>query len=407
MKYEFPLFCFYWFALAKGVMGQSLCQDPQALNYNPLAQQTDTSCQYPLSQKNPVTLCNFGTVLNEASSMLQTDGKWFSQNDSGNPADIFQIAPGSSCQLVKTTRISNFTNEDWEELAADDLYVYIGDFGNNNGNRTNLRILKVRKSVLYHPDSLNIKVEKLAFSYPDQTVFSSSNTHNFDCEAMIFLNGRLHLFSKNRGNDYTKHYSLNPSLPVQTAVLHDSLYTGGWITGASVRSDGKVLALLGHEKGGSLTVFAWLLFGFPENQFFNGNRRKIDFGNLLSVGQAEGIGFLNQDSLLISNEKQGPIPAAIRKVGIGEFVSPFFLTGNQNLIEKEIRLIHPNPASASVFIPLSEGEAYEITEPGGRILQTGNDPLVWLSDFPDGLYFVRIENPGRGEAKMYKLLKFN
>jgi hypothetical protein len=285
--------------------------------------------------------------------------------------------------------------------------VYIGDFGNNNGNRTNLRILKVRKSVLYHPDSLNIKAEKLAFSYPDQTVFSSSNTHNFDCEAMFFLNGRLHLFSKNRGNDFTKHYSLNPALAVQTAVLHDSLNTGGWITGASVRGDGKVLALLGHEKGGSLTVFAWLLFGFPENQFFNGNRRKIDFGNLLSVGQAEGIGFLNQDSLLISNEKQGPIPAAIRKVGIGEFVSPFFLTGNQNLIEKEIRLIHPNPASASVFIPLSEGEAYEITEPGGRILQTGNDPLVWLSDFPDGLYFVRIENPGRGEAKMYKLLKFN
>ena len=46
---------------------------------------------------------------------------------------------------VRTIKIDNAKNDDWEELAEDDEFIYIGDFGNNNGKRKNLCIYIIRK----------------------------------------------------------------------------------------------------------------------------------------------------------------------------------------------------------------------------------------------------------------------
>ena len=48
--------------------------------------------------------------------------------------------------VSRTVTIQNAANVDWEDICTDDDYIYIGDFGNNSGNRTNLRIYKVLKS---------------------------------------------------------------------------------------------------------------------------------------------------------------------------------------------------------------------------------------------------------------------
>ncbi len=384
------IFFFYFLNHKALVLGQVNCQDPQAINFNPLATQTDTSCQYPVTERSTSLVCNLPVALNEASSMLQADGKWFIINDSGNPADVFQINESGNCSLVKTTRISNFSNIDWEDLAADSQYLYIGDFGNNNGNRNNLRILKVRKSALFSPDSLSIQASKLDFSYPDQTSFVSSNSHNFDCEAFFNQNGKLHLFSKNRGNQKTKHYSLDPNQTVQVAQLHDSLEVGGLITSASISPDGKTVVLLGHENGGSLGVFTWLLFGFESNDFFKGNRRKIWHDNMLFNGQTEGIGFKNQDTLLISNEKLATIPAAIRKVEIGSLLKPFFTTETKPIVQSPAEKIYPNPFTETLFIPLKNGESYRLFDQNGKEIMAGNESVLTLKNEKPGLYFLKI-----------------
>jgi hypothetical protein len=46
--------------------------------------------------------------------------------------------------LIRTININSANNSDWEDITQDDLNnFYIGDFGNNNNDRTNLRIYKI------------------------------------------------------------------------------------------------------------------------------------------------------------------------------------------------------------------------------------------------------------------------
>ena len=73
------------------------------------------------------------------------NGKIIKHNDRGDAANLYDI-DGLSCSLLRIILITNATNEDWEDLAEDEDHIYIGDFGNNDGNTTNLRIYKILKS---------------------------------------------------------------------------------------------------------------------------------------------------------------------------------------------------------------------------------------------------------------------
>jgi len=372
------------------IFAQPGCQDPLATNYNTQATTTNSSCIYPNTNTTLTTrIASLPAALNEASALLITDGKLFTINDSGNPADLFEIDSITGV-VKKKTRISNYSNVDWEDIAADSAHIYVGDFGNNNGNRTDLRILKVRKSAVYHADSLNVKAERLRFSYPDQSSFSSGSTHNFDCESIFFLNGRLHLFSKNRDNKKTKHYSLNPSLPLQIATLHDSLNVNGLITSATVRKDGKVVALLGADQTGTFPVFVWLLFGFEGNNFFSGNRRRIELPNALSTGQAEGIGFASDSRLWISNETVSIIAASIKQLQVGQYINSF-LTDVPALENSHYSpKIYPNPVSKVLKIEKMKTSHFRLTNSIGKLLLIGDEDFIDVSQLPSGLYFLSI-----------------
>ena len=109
-------------------------------------------------------------------------------------------------QLKKTIRLQNAKNRDWEELTGDDKgNIYIGDFGNNANKRDNL--------IIYRYNPKTEKSKKIKFSYPDQRAFPPAPAQmNFDMEGFFWLDGELHLFSKNKvmvGNYVTKHYTLS------------------------------------------------------------------------------------------------------------------------------------------------------------------------------------------------------
>jgi hypothetical protein len=370
------------------LLAQAGCQDPLATNFNQLATSTNSSCTYANTNAGLTTrIGNLPSILNETSALLITDGKVFTINDSGNAADLFEIDSATGF-VKKKTRISNYSNVDWEDIAADSTNIYIGDFGNNNGTRTDLRILKVKKSSVYNPDSLNIRAERIRFSYPDQTNFTSSNNHNFDCESIVFFNGKLHLFSKNRGNKKTKHYSLDPSLPLQIATLHDSLNVNGLITSASIRQDGKVLVLLGLDQTGSFPVFAWLLFGFEGSNFFSGNRRRIELPNAVTTGQAEGIGFASNYRLWISNETVSIVSAGVKQLNIGPYINSYF-TNNEELITDESSVkIWPNPVSEVLKIKKDGTLNFRLSNSIGKEVFYGNGDNIDVSFLPEGLYHL-------------------
>lgn len=124
---------------------------------------------------------------------------------------------------------------------------------------------------------------------------------NFDCEAFIHFRNNLYLFSKNHSrpySGYTKIYKIPDEPGTHIAVPIDSFRTGNtaalsWITAATLSPDQKKLVLLSSDR---IFVFS----DFEGDNFFKGKRKKILLG---SISQKEAAAFLDNETLVISDEK--------------------------------------------------------------------------------------------------------
>ena len=81
--------------------------------------------------------------LNEISGIeIINDTIFVAINDSGNEPILFLL--NKEAKILKTVKINGAENNDWEDLAADEEHIYIGDFGNNLNKRKELIIYKVK-----------------------------------------------------------------------------------------------------------------------------------------------------------------------------------------------------------------------------------------------------------------------
>ncbi len=288
--------------LPNSAFGQFGCTDPQASNYNAAATVNDGSCLYPSTNIALTDKTALSTpLLDETSGVVFTDGAIWTHNDSGNSNTIYRIDSTSNA-VLQTVVISNATNVDWEDITADNNYIYIGDIGNNNGNRTNLKIYRVAKSALTLT-ATTVTADVINYSYSDQTTFTSlPNNNNFDCESILFYNDSLHLFSKNWVDKQTRHYVL-PSTPgTYIAQMRETLNVGFLVTGAGIQQNG-VVVFIGYDNAGLAPIFLYMLYDYKNGLFFSGNKRKFNALNALSYGQTEGIDFRNGAYGYVSNER--------------------------------------------------------------------------------------------------------
>lgn len=232
-------------------------------------------------------------TIQETSALHFFRGHLLTLNDSGNTPEIFEISKksGKILNSVKTA----LTNKDWEAITSDSLHVFVGDFGNNRGTRNDLKIYKIP----FDGKRITDSVQTISFYYPEQTDFTSRNTNNdFDAEAMIFLNGKIHLFTKEWVSKKTTHYIINPDLyQNQPAQKVETLPTGYVVTDASYFRGN--LYLVGYTK--KTEVFLSIYKETAPGFFFNENPRKYYLGTAISVGQIEGIA-VNEDGIYISGE---------------------------------------------------------------------------------------------------------
>ncbi|MBL6943693.1 MAG: T9SS C-terminal target domain-containing protein, partial [Bacteroidales bacterium] len=121
------------------------CTDPNANNYNPAANINDGSCIYNLTIYNPPLRFLLPPEIQESSGLAYFNEKLWTINDSGGLPVIYAFDTIVG-QIVQRIIVDNAINIDWESLATDDDYIYIGDFGNNLGNRDDLAIYIVSKS---------------------------------------------------------------------------------------------------------------------------------------------------------------------------------------------------------------------------------------------------------------------
>ena len=226
--------------------------------------------------------------LKETSGLTFLKDKLYTLNDGGNTNEIFEIDKNSG-KILSKLKI-NFPNKDWEAITSDDEDFYIGDFGNNAGSRKDLAIYKTDFKGNYSKNS---------FNYSAQDDFSTRYlSHNYDAEAMIFLNEKIHVFSKEWSSKNISHYIVDvQNSENQSLVSLESFHAGFVITDAAY-FEGK-LYVVGYTR--KAKVYMMIFEGNSEGLFFSKPLKKYKLGSFLSIGQVEGIA-VNKDGIYISNE---------------------------------------------------------------------------------------------------------
>jgi len=230
-------------------------------------------------------------TLEETSGLVVVNGKLLSMNDSGNSAEIFEFSPDNG--NITKTYSTNAVNIDWEAITLDsNNNIYVGDFGNNHGNRKDLSIYKFP----FTPDVDSLKYSsKINFFYPQQKDFSKKNVnHDLDCEAMIFLNDKIHIFSKSWKTSSVVHYTIDPDIEEKQPAKMVESYQSDFVVTDATYFQGK-LYLIGYTKfsnsGGVESSEVYLLSCEETSQgiFFDGEIKKYLLGKEIVLGQIEGI----------------------------------------------------------------------------------------------------------------------
>ncbi len=104
-----------------------------------------TSCSLVSAQSlTPVFRANLPGGLSESSGIVARNrNSLWTHNDSGGANELYEL--DSNAVLQRTLVLRNATQVDWEDLTLDSAgHFYVGDFGNNSQNRTDLVIYKLQ-----------------------------------------------------------------------------------------------------------------------------------------------------------------------------------------------------------------------------------------------------------------------
>lgn len=217
-------------------------------------------------------------------------------NDSGGKNELYAIDPETG-KITITLVLRNAINTDWEDIAQNDRYIFVAETGNNAGARTDLHILRIEKAAISLEPFQEVEVEKIYFSFADQTDFNPLFRQNpYDCEALMEWNDSLYVFTKDWVNFKTKAYVM-PNVPGNYHLLPiDSFDVKGLITGVDINASGDI-AMVGYQ---DFQSFVWLFKKNKQNLFTS--PRFIDL-SMLENAQTEGVCFLPSGELLISCEQ--------------------------------------------------------------------------------------------------------
>lgn len=354
-----------------------------------------TFCQD--STKSAVFKCIINGVP-ESSGLVFTGNQLWTHGDSGNSSSIFAIDTVTG-NIIQTVRIDNYPNTDWEDIAADNDFIYIGDFGNNLGNRTDLKILKIAKDSIGNQETVHVKAEAIRFSYLDQQSFAADNKTDYDCEALISFHDSLYIFTKDHRDYHTRVYGLpkNPGNYQVNPIADFNI--GGVVTGADCDSLSNKIILIGYD-GSKRHSFLYLLSEFHGNQFFSGNVEKVMSADN-TQWQTEGVCFVNSHQLFLSCETTADVPASLYDFYLPDSLSTYSAPSKSMGIK-----YFPNPASGFLNIDSDEKiKSLSITDIQGKTILNlelnSHQYRVNLEalNLKNGIYFLELNTDDAVEVK--------
>lgn len=233
----------------------------------------------------------------ETSGLVYFNNLVWTFNDSGGEPELFAYALPDTTPAKRAT-LWNAYNFDWEDITQDSTHVYVGDMGNNFGNRDNLCIYRINKSTLLKHRSSVPKAEKISFTYPGYTPVSllSFTKSSFDCEAITWYNDSIYLFTKDWVTYNTTLYCI-PATPGKYIARKIRTFNSNCLITAADFAGNKLYLLGYNNYKASLFVFS----SFTD--FINGKEtfERIEL-RALGGAQTEGLAIKNDSTLFISSE---------------------------------------------------------------------------------------------------------
>ncbi|MFN3404801.1 MAG: hypothetical protein ACK40G_11935 [Cytophagaceae bacterium] len=276
------------------------CIDPGSISYDPNAKIDNGSCQYPDFTIKPSPYRRLEEKFDEISGIQYTDKRIWSITDvpGDNKVYSLNLISGDAKEQIK---LDGTDAVNYEDIACSNEHFYIGDFGNNDGNRTDLCIYRIARPKDVLPSNVSFP-DKISFYYPEQTDFRKNPSNNYDAEAMFYYAGKIFIFTKNRGDLKTALYEIPDQPGLHAAKLRGIFDTKGLITGADINEDGNKIVLCGINPVSNMT-FLWIIKDFQDSKFFTGKKFRVDIGPVTEVGQIESVSFYDDNYVFLANEK--------------------------------------------------------------------------------------------------------
>ena len=174
-------------------------------------------------------------IISETSGLEYHNDLLVTHNDSGNDPSLYYL--DDSGKIIYTRKFDDIKNNDWEDLTADENFIYIADMGNNFDTRKDLTVIKVSKDI----NDKNYEI--INFYYPEQRDFSFKLKSQFDAEAIITIDEFLLIFTKNRAKKITDIYKVPKKAGSYAAKKIGSLNTNSIVTGGDYKKDLNLLVL--------------------------------------------------------------------------------------------------------------------------------------------------------------------
>jgi len=330
--------------------------------------------------------------VNETSGLLFYNGKLITHNDSGGSANLYEIDTISGT-ITRTINITNANNIDWEDITQDDTYIYIGDFGNNNGNRQDLKIYRILKSDFTSATSITSEI--ITFSYEDQVDFTTNPyNHDFDAEAFSVYNNELIIFSKNWATSEVKAYSIPNTIGNHSAKNIGSYNSEGLITGAAYNPEDNSFLLCGYNKDGN--TFLIYIKNIDIQQPFNGVIERTDITSSVGLAsQTEGIAHISGKQYFLSRENvnrningtQIVLPQHLFRFDNGSFIALHIEEFNAVNLK-----IFPNPSQDVLYINGINIKKLSVTDVKGKTIleQKNSSNQIRIKELTTGIYFLKI-----------------
>jgi len=222
------------------------------------------------------------TEVSESSGLIYFNNHLITHNDSDNTAQLFELDTLTR-EIIRTVKIVNAVNQDWEAITQDETYIYIGDFGNNLGLRKDLRIYRILKTDFLRSNSVTAAI--INFSYEDQTDFTNTGNSDWDTESFFVLKDHFILLTKQWKSLGTVAYKLPISLGTHSAVRYDETTNLGLVTDVTFNENDDSILLVGYSS--FLLPFAKLYTLTEDDKLFSNTATTIS----LNVGfaQIEGV----------------------------------------------------------------------------------------------------------------------